>query len=111
MSKKNNDSKQKPFPFWARIKINKQRTTLVIDEDKVYNKKKKKVVDGYVHREATHTYKKEFEKITPNPDKTDKKDMYLRRPHKHPKEMFEDHNKKLDMPKHLKERYDKNNKK
>ena len=27
------------FPFWARLKISKNRTTLVIDEDKAKNKK------------------------------------------------------------------------
>lgn len=111
-----NNSKSKKefpdkFPFWARMKINKHRTTLVIDETKVINKKNKKEEDGFVHREATHSYKKEFEKIEPNPDKDDKDPMYLKRPRKLPKRMFEPHNKQLDMPEHLKQKYDKNNKK
>lgn len=101
----------KEFPFWARLKIGKKRTTLVIDEELVKNKQTQKFEEGFVHREATHSYKKEFEKIFPNPDISDKKAMYLKRPRKHPKRLFEVHNKKLNMPKHLKERYDKNNKK
>ena len=99
------------FPFWARLKIGKKRTTLVIDEEKYLDRKTKKMEDGFVNREATHTYKKEFEKIFPNPDKDDKEPMYLRRPTKKPKRLFEPHNKNLNMPQHLKNRYDKNNRK
>lgn len=104
------------FPFWARLKISKKRTTLVIDEDMAYNKQKKKFEEGYVHREAIHPNKsgtnvKGFEKICPNPDRDDKQPMFLKRPSKLPKRLFEVHNKNLDMPKHLIERYDKNNKK
>ena len=32
----------KEFPFWARLKISKNRTTLIIDEEIVINKKSKK---------------------------------------------------------------------
>ena len=98
------------LPFWARLKISKHRTTLVIDEEPVVNKKTKKVEEGFVHREATHTPKKDREKILPNPDKSDDNAMYLKRPQKLPKRLFEPHNKKLDMPKNLIERYAKNNK-
>lgn len=101
----------KTFPFWARLKISKKRTTLVIDEERIVDKKSKKLEDGFVHREATHTNKKDFEKINPNPDKTDSKPMYLKRPTKLPKRLFEPHNKDLDMPQNLKDRYSKNNKK
>lgn len=99
------------FPFWARLKIGKKRTTLVIDEEMVVNKKTKKLEDGFVNREATHTYRKDFEKIFLNPDTSDQQPMYLRRPTKKPKRLFELHNKKLIMPKHLKDRYDINNRK
>lgn len=99
----------KEFPFWARLKIDKKRTTLVIDEEKYLDRKTKKIEDGYVNREATHTYKKDFEEIFPNPDPDDDRPMYLRRPTKKPKRMFEPHNKNLKMPKHLKDRYYKNN--
>ena len=99
------------FPFWARLKISKKRTTLVIDEADALNKKTKKVEAGFVHREATHTKKSEYEELKPNPDSTDKEPMYLKRPKKLPKKMFEPHNKKLAMPKHLQERYEKNNRK
>lgn len=75
----------------------------------VVNKKTKKLEDSFVDHEATHTYRKDFEKIFPNPDSSDKQPMYLRRPTKKPKRLFEPHNKKLIMPKHLKDRYDKNN--
>lgn len=102
---------RKRFPFWMRLKISKNRTTLVIDEDQAYDKQKKEMVDGYVHREATHTENKDYEKIEPNPDKDDPKPMYLKRPRKLPKRLFMPHNKDLDMPEHLRERYDKNNKK
>lgn len=101
----------KSFPFWARLKISKNRTTLVIDSEMVVNKKTKKKEDGFVHREATHTQKKDYEKIDPNPDKDDPKPMYLKRPRKHPKRLFSPHNKELDMPESLKERYEKNNNK
>lgn len=99
------------FPFWARLKISKKRTTLVIDEEQIIDKKSKKTEDGFVHREVTHTYKQEFEELNPNPDKTDNRPMYLKRPTKLPKRLFEPHNKELDMPQSLKDRYDKNNKK
>lgn len=99
------------FPFWARLKISKRRTTLVIDEVEAFDKQKQKNVEGFMHREATHTYKKEFEEVKPNPDKDDKKSMYLKKPSKLPKNMFEPHNKKLDMPEDLQKKYDKNNKK
>ncbi len=101
----------KEFPFWARFKPNKNRTTLVIDEERVFNEKIKKNEDMYVHREATHSYKSEFEKIFPNPDNSDKKPMYLKRPTKKPKRMFAPHNKNLNMPIYLKDKYSKNNKK
>ena len=101
----------KKFPFWARLKIGKNRTTLVIDEEAVEHKRKKRLVPGFVHREATHTAKKDFLEIKPNPDKSDKKPMYLRRPSKLPQELFAMHNKKLDMPDFIKEKYQKNNKK
>lgn len=99
----------KKFPFWARLKISKKRTTLVIDEEKYLDRKTNKIEDGFVNREATHTYRKDYEKITPNPDPDDSEPMYLKRPTKKPKRMFEPHNKTLNMPKHLKDRYDKNN--
>lgn len=105
-----NDKDFDIFPFWGRLKIDKKRTTLVIDETKVVHKKTKKEVAGYVHREATHSSKKDFEEIFPNPDTNDKKPMYLKRPRKLPKSMIEKHNKNLTMPAYLKNRYSKNNK-
>lgn len=97
------------FPFWARLKISKNRTTLVIDQDKAYDKAKKQEVDGYVHREATSVKHKGFEEIKPNPDKDKSGAMYLKSPRKLPKYFFEPHNKCLDMPESLKKRYEKNN--
>lgn len=99
------------FPFWARFKKNKNRTTLVIDEEKIQRKNSDKVDDYYVHREATHTYKKDYEKLDPNPDSSDNRPMYLKRPNRHPKVLFTPHNKNLKMPKYLIEKYSKNNKK
>lgn len=111
MMKKNKREFPKSFPFWARLKISKKRTTLVIDEAPARNKKTGKYEDGFVHREAIHTHKRDYEEISPNPDKADPKPMYLKRPSKLPKRMFEPHNKKLDMPQYLRERYRGNNKK
>lgn len=111
MKLRKKDEFPKDFPFWARLKIGKNRTTLVIDEEKIINKKNKKMECGFVDREATHTYRKDFDKIFPNPDPTDSKPMYLKRPTKKPKRLFEPHNKKLRMPKYLKDKYDKNNRK
>lgn len=100
------------FPFWGRLKIGKKRTTLIIDEEIVINKKTKKLEDGFVHREATSKYHKGFEEISPNPDKDKRPNsMYLKSPRKLPKRLLETHNKNLDMPKHLKDKYSKNNKK
>ena len=115
MKKKKSQNKKETFPskfpFWARFKKNKNRTTLVIDEEFVKRKNSDKYDDCFVHREATHSYRKDYEEIKPNPDKDDSKPMYLKRPTKKPKKMFEPHNKNLRMPKHLKEKYLKNNKK
>lgn len=97
------------FPFWARLKIAKHRPTLVIDEDIAYDKRKKKNVPGYVDREVTHTYRKDYEKIKPNPDVNDNKPMYLKRPTKKPKSLFEPHNKEWKVPDDLKKQYNKNN--
>ena len=107
----NKNKKEFPteFPFWARLKISKHRTTLVIDEENYLDKKLKKNVNGFVHREATSQYHKGFEIIKPNPDKSKKEPMYLKGPSKLPKRLFETHNKKLAMPKHLRDRYSKNN--
>lgn len=77
----------------------------------VKRKNADKYDDCFVHREATHSARKDYEKIFPNPDKADKEPMYLKRPTKKPKKLFELHNKDLSMPKHLIDRYDKNNKK
>lgn len=110
MSKKKETPSE--FPFWGRLKISKNRTTLVIDEDKALNKKNKKIVDVFVHREATSKYHKGFEEIKPNPDKSKRPNsMYLKSPRKIPKELIKPHNKDLEMPKELKDRYSKNNKK
>ena len=109
--KKTNKTFPDKFPFWARLKIGKNRTSLVIDEDKAFDKKRKSYVDGFVHRESTHSYRKDYEEIKPNPDKSDNKPMYLKRPAKTPKFLFQPHNKKLDMPDDLRKRYSKNNKK
>lgn len=98
------------FPFWARLKFAKRRTTLVIDKDKAWDKEHHLYVDGFVHREATHTKKEnEYEEISPNPDKDDPEPMYLKRPRKHPQRLFEPHNKNLTIPDELQKRYDKNN--
>ena len=104
------------FPFWARLKISKNRTTLVIDEAPARNKKTNEMVDGFVHREAIHPHGdgsnvKGYEEVKPNPDPDDEEPMYLKRATKLPKVFFKPHNKALDMPEHLRARYEKNNKK
>lgn len=97
------------FPFWARLKICKNRTTLVIDEDRVFDKQKGKEVEGFVHRESTSIKHKGLEEIKPNPDKSKTDSMYLKRPSKLPKRLFKPHNKELDMPEKLRQRYEHNN--
>ena len=98
------------FPFWARMKIAKNRTTLIIDEAPALNKKTKKYEDGFVHRESSHQNPRgDYEMIFPNPDKSDPDPMYLKRPRKLPKRIFGPHNKDLTMPEFLRQRYDKNN--
>lgn len=119
-AKKNDLTKKHPkFPFWARLRLGKWRTTLVIDEEIALNNKTNKVEEQFVHREATSPTEdekrnKKYERISPNPDKDKAKegiDMLLKRPTKHSKHKFEIHNKNLEMPQHLKDKYDKNNKK
>ncbi|MGN0804062.1 MAG: hypothetical protein ACI4MS_01635 [Candidatus Coproplasma sp.] len=105
----NNKKLHKRFPFWARLKIGKNRTTLVIDEEPVKNKRTNKTEDGFVHREATHTARNDYEKIDPNPDRTDPEPMYLKRPKKAPQRLFKPHNKDLDMPEEIRKRYEGNN--
>ena len=104
------------FPFWARCKPNKNRTTLVIDEEQVKRKNSDMVDDCFVHREAIHcdddnkyVLSGDYEKVFPNPDISDNSPMYLKRPHKHPKRMFAPHNKNLILPENLRQRYEKNN--
>jgi hypothetical protein len=99
------------FPFWARMKISKNRTTLIIDDEPYIDKRTNKISNNFVHREGTHTKKKDYEEIIPNPDKSDKKPMYLKRPRKLDQYLFKPHNKKLSIPKHLEQKYSKNNKK
>ena len=41
--------------------------------------------------------------------KNDPEPMYLKSPRKHPKYLFVPHDKDLDMPEELKQRYEKNN--
>ena len=110
MAKKNNFFPEE-FPFWARLKFGKKRTTLVIDQEMRLNKKKGRVEDHYVHREATSTANKGLEKIDPNPDRSKSDPMYLKGVRWHPKYLLSVHNKTLDMPQFLKDRYSKNNKK
>lgn len=102
------------FPFWARLKISKNRPTLVIDEELITDKKTKKIEEGFVHREAIHpnadgSNVKGFEQIVPNPDPLDSDKMYLKPPRKKPKRLFRPMNRFFDIPLSLKERYDKNN--
>ena len=115
MANKSNSFPDK-FPFWARLKINKNRTTLVISKADVYDHKKKKQVSGFKHRESIHVNesdlmklnkarKKGYERIFPNPDKNDLRAMYLKKPSVLPQSLFKPHNKKLDMPKYLLDRY------
>lgn len=95
------------------MKINKNRTTLVIDEKEVLDKKLKKSVPGFIHRESIHVdgdekaRKKGYEKIYPNPDSSDERPMYLKKPSELPKKLFKLHNKNLSMPEHLKKKYSK----
>ncbi len=97
------------FPFWARLKIDKKRTTLVIDEEVEIKIPSQKVEELFVHREATHTKGKNVKEISPNPDPSDPDPMYLKRPRKLPKKLFEPHNKDLNMPEELRKLYEKNN--
>ena len=101
----------KKFPFWARLKIEKNRSTLVIDEAPAFNTKKKRMEDGFVHREATSKPGKGRELLTPNPLGDFEKEMYLKRPKTLPQRLFKPHSKQFAVPKHLRERYEKNNKK
>ena len=99
------------FPFWAKLKIGGKHPTLVIDEDMARDKVKNTIVPGFVHRESTHSKKSGGEEIFPNPDPTDPKPMYLKRPDKKPKRLFVPIDRPMKMPEHLQKRYEKNNNK
>lgn len=99
----------KTFPFWARLKIEKHRPTLVIDEEIAVDKKTKKSEEHFVHREVTHTSKSNFDEVTPNPDTSDSDPMYLRRPTKLPVRLFDPFDKDWEIPEYLLEQYNKNN--
>lgn len=103
--------KTQRFPFWAKLKIGGKHPTLVIDEDMARDKVKNTVVPGFVHRESTHSRKSGEEEIFPNPDPTDPKPMYLKRPDKKPKRLFVPIDRPMKMPEHLQKRYEKNNNK
>lgn len=103
----NEDGFPSDYPFWDRLKIDKNKTVLIIDRDLVRDKLNNKMVPGFIHREASSKYKKDREIISPNPDKAKKSPMYLKSPRKIPIHLVKKHNKNLDMPKHLKERYSK----
>lgn len=72
----------------ARLKIGKNRTTLVIDETKKIFKTNGREQEFYIHREVTHINNKNNEKIYPNPDEKDKKTMFLKLPRALPKRLF-----------------------
>ena len=94
------------FPFWGILKIGKRRPTLVIDTTtEAYDKKKKKKVDGFVHREATSQKGKNTEEIFPNPDPKRSEAMYLKRPAKIPYRLIAPNDNNLSMPEELRKRY------
>lgn len=105
------------FPFWSRLKISKNRPTLVIDEDYAWDNVKNRYVDGFVHREVIHVdendikKQKKYELVRPNPDKDDKQDMYLKKPTSLPMILFKPIPQSFDMPKKFIEKYSKNNRK
>ncbi len=100
----------KKVPFWARLKIGGKHPSLIIDREMIVDRRNKKLVPGFVYRESTHSKDLGEEEIKPNPDKSDDSPMYLKGPEKKPQRLFKPMNKKLRMPKDLRERYQKNNK-
>ncbi|MDE6474347.1 MAG: hypothetical protein K2L70_04545 [Clostridia bacterium] len=116
---KKTDQFPKKFPFWARFKPNKNRPTLVIDEEKVKRKNSDIIDDCFVHRESIHgsdknrkyIESKDYEEIYPNPDPNDPDPMYLKRPQKDLKNKFSLIGKNFNMPENLKKRYEGNNNK
>lgn len=104
--------KTQRFPFWAKLKIAKNRPTLVIDEDMARDKQRKnRLVPGFVHRESTHSEELASETIFPNPDPTDPDPMYLKSPRKLPKRLFAPIDRQMTMSEYLQKRYEKNNNK
>lgn len=105
----------KRVPFWARTKYEKRRPALIIDKTQALNKKTKKMEDGFVYREVTHKQKgNEYTEVKPNPDEEDRKKgnkMFLKRPQKKPKILFEPLNKDWEIPQDLIDKYTPNNSK
>ncbi len=100
------------YPFWAKMVIGGDHPSLIIDSCIAKDKRKNnKLVPGFLYRESTHSNGNGYEKIYPNPDPTDFRPMYLKRPQKKPKTLFVAWKKKMNMPQGLIDRYNKNNRK
>ena len=87
-------------PFWGRLVISKNRPTVVIDEKPAWDKQKKKMVDGFVHRELTHSEDIPGLPIK-NPDKNDPKPAKLARPNKTPQRLIMPLDKDWKIPEEL----------
>lgn len=114
--KENSNVFPEEFPFWGRLKFEKNRTVLVIDEVVAPNKKTKKEEPHFVNRETTTKPGKNREEIKPSPDpklraKDKNSSTYLKRPQKTPKRLIRNAKNNWDMPQNLKDKYSKNNKK
>lgn len=71
----------------------------------------KRMEEGFVHREVTHTKKQDYLPVIPNPNKKDKTPLYLKAPQKKPKRLFKPLKENWTIPKNIEKMYDKNNNK
>ena len=88
-------------PFWGRLRIGDEHPTVVIDEKPAWDKQKKKMVDGFVHRELTHGKKTPGLPIK-NPDANDTEQAKLERPRKLPQRLIRPLDKDWPIPEELK---------
>lgn len=88
-------------PFWGRLMIDRHHPTVVIDEKPAWDKKKRKMVDGFVHRELT--YSEDIPGLPiKNPDENDPKPAKLARPNTLPQRLIKPLDKHWEIPQELK---------
>ena len=87
-------------PFWGRLMIGGNHPTVVVEEKLTWDKQKKKEVEGFVHRELTHSTKISGTPIM-NPDIKDKRPVKLQKPKDIPQRLVKPLDKDWEIPQEI----------